>query len=294
MIKKPGLHPRNKHKNGYHFDELLKSSPLLGPFVGKNKFGIETINFSDAKAVFSLNAALLKTYYRIDFWEIPKGYLCPPIPGRADVIHHLADLLIPKDGEIPRGPKTRMLDIGTGANCVYPLIATSEYGWCVVGSDIDPVAVKNAQTIVDKNKLQEKIKIILQPDPEKILVSCISPDEFFHIVACNPPFHASALEASKASNKKNQNLGLSKNNQNFGGQNNELWCEGGEKAFILKMINESLLYKKNVHWFTCLVSKAETMPFLYEELKKLNIRSIRTIDMAQGQKKSRIIAWSFL
>jgi 23S rRNA (adenine1618-N6)-methyltransferase len=39
----------------------------------------------------------------------------------------------------------RVLDIGVGANCVYPLIGHAEYGWRFLGVDIDEAALANAQ-----------------------------------------------------------------------------------------------------------------------------------------------------
>jgi 23S rRNA (adenine1618-N6)-methyltransferase len=286
MNKKAGLHPKNKHKSGYDFPKMIKSYPALLPFVVKKPDNTETINFSDPKAVVALNAALLKTYYNVDHWQIPLGYLCPPIPGRADYIHHIAEL-------IKSDSKLSMLDIGVGANCIYPLIAHSEYDWTAVGSDIDEVALNNAQSIIDKNKLNAAISLRLQKNPAKIFDGIIHPEDYFHFTICNPPFHASAEDAAHASNRKNQNLGHKKNNLNFGGKNSELWCEGGEIEFITKMIHESVNYKKNVHWFTSLVSRYESLPFLLDELNKLGIKTVRTLDMAQGQKKSRILAWSF-
>ncbi len=293
MKDKAGLHPRNKHKSGYDFKELVKSSPELFPFVSKNKFGTDSIDFSNPQAVKALNAALLKFYYHISSWDIPKDYLCPPIPGRADYIHHIADLLADKNGIIPKGLSIKMLDIGVGANCVYPLIAHAEYEWSIVGSEVDPVALVSANKIIKDNALDSSITLREQKDKTKIFENIISNDDFFHLTVCNPPFHSSALEAREGTNRKNKNLGIKKNVLNFGGQNNELWCEGGEVAFILKMIQESVRYKKNCLWFSTLVSKSTTLPSVYEELKKVNIARIRTIDMTQGQKKSRIVAWSF-
>lgn len=292
MNKKPGLHPRNKHKNGYDFKVLASAHPALAPLIIKNKMNEDTINFSSNEAVIALNTALLKSVYGLKFWALPAGYICPPIPGRADYIHHIADLLQGPQGGLPQGAKFHLLDIGTGANCIYPIIANKEYGWRIHGSEIDLVALKNAQKIIDENKLNHEISLVQQNDHTKIFKGIIKPDDFFHFTICNPPFHSSAREAAEATLKKNKNLGLKKFNQNFGGQNAELWCPGGEKEFILKMINESVDYKKNVHWFSSLVSKSETLPFLYEEFKRLGIRTIRTIDMSQGQKKSRVIAWS--
>lgn len=293
MKDKAGLHPKNIHKSGYDFTELIKGLPELSPFVSKNKFNTDSIDFSNPLAVKALNKALLKCYYHISFWDIPKGYLCPPIPGRADYIHHIAEMLADKNGIIPKGTSIKMLDIGVGANCVYPLIANSVYGWSVVGSEIDPVALFNARKIVKDNALDSSIEIREQKDKTKIFENIISSDDFFHLTICNPPFHSSALVARQGTDRKNKNLGLKKSVLNFGGQNNELWCEGGEVAFIKQMIKESVQYQKNCLWFSTLVSKSTTLPEVYEELKKVKIARIRTIDMAQGQKKSRIVAWSF-
>lgn len=293
MNEKTGLHPRNKHKSNYDFPELIKSVPDLAKFVAVNKYGNDSIDFSNAAAVMTLNSALLKHFYNIKSWNVPKNYLCPPIPGRADYVHQIADLLTGPDGKIPTGTGTKVLDVGVGANSVYPLIASREYGWKIVGSDIDEVAVNNAEKIIKDNDLQTSVKIVLQKEQNKYFENVIGPEDFFNATICNPPFNSSAEEARRGTEKKNRNLGLKRDNQNFGGQNNELWCEGGEAAFILGMIQESTRFKKNVHWFSTLVSKLETLPLVYDELRRLNAVSFKTIDMAQGQKKSRIVAWTF-
>lgn len=292
-MNKAGLHPRNKHKTGYDFQALVKSFPALSPYIIRSKSGGESIDFSNGEAVKALNAALLKLHYGIDFWEIPKGYLCPPIPGRADYIHHAADLLVGPAGEIKKGPETRILDIGVGANGVYPLTAHREYGWSVVGSDIDKTALENVTKIIKRNSLDAFISVREQKNKDKIFESIIREDDYFHLTICNPPFHSSAREAREGTEKKNRKLGLKKSVLNFGGQNNELWCEGGEVSFIRRMIEESMNYQKNVLWFTTLVSKSTTLPEAYAVLKKHSIKKVRTIDMAQGQKKSRILAWTF-
>jgi len=286
MIKKAGLHPKNKHKSKYDFEKLCLSLPALSTHLKKNKYQIETIDFSNPDAVKALNQALLKHFYQIDFWDIPKGYLCPPIPGRADYIHHIAELV---EGHKP----IRVLDIGVGANCVYPLIALREYQWSVVGSEIDPIALESAQNIINKNHLQDAIELRMQVNKNCLFENIIQANDSFELSICNPPFHSSAEEAKLGSDKKNRNLKIKKNTLNFGGKNNELWCEGGEVSFIGKMINESQKYQKQCVWFSTLVSKSTTLPLMYEELKKIKAKRVRTIDMSQGQKKSRILAWSF-
>lgn len=301
--KKAGLHPRNKHTSRYDFLALVHSSPELKKFISKNKFNDEeSIDFANPNAVKALNQALLKFFYNIKSWDVPKNYLCPPIPGRADYIHQIADLMGSMNGGvIPHGEQIQILDIGVGANCVYPLIASSEYGWNFIGTDIDPKALSNAESIINSNNLENKIKLRLQNNVESIFKGVIKDNDFFDLSISNPPFHSSPEEAQEGSRRKIKNLGRGKSNTsgansilNFGGQSNELWCAGGEARFITHMIEESLEFKKNCFWFTTLVSKATTLPLIYEELKRVNVQNFKTIDMAQGQKKSRIVAWTFL
>ena len=140
-IEKDALHPRNRHRARYDFPQLVHSYAELAAFVQRNKFGDESIDFANPAAVKALNRALLLHFYGITNWDIPAGYLCPPIPGRADYLHYLADLLADGNGGVvPRGPAVRVLDVGMGANCIYPIIGHQEYGWQFVGTEIDPVA----------------------------------------------------------------------------------------------------------------------------------------------------------
>ena len=300
---KSGLHPRNKHRGRYDFAQLILVNPDLALFVKANAYNDPSIDFSNPLAVKALNQALLKQFYSINFWDIPTHYLCPPIPGRADYVHNLADLLASMNpSELPQGHNIRVLDIGVGANVIYPLIGHREYGWRFVGADIDKNALKNAQNIIDANALSEEIVLRLQPSPDSIFQGIIQQDEFYHLTMCNPPFHASLAEAQAGTQRKWRGLGkgLTKDSAkqknlvlNFGGQKNELYCDGGEQAFISTMITQSQQFAKQCLWFTTLVSKATTLPNVYRALKKVNAIEVKTIEMTQGQKQSRFVAWTF-
>lgn len=281
------MHPKNLHHGRYNFNELVSGTPELKKYIIINKFNNEeTINFSDPVSIKILNRALLKSFYKIDHWDIPTGYLCPPIPGRADYIHYAADLL--KDRT-----NIRVLDIGTGANGVYPLIGKALFNWKFVATDINPTSLNNLEKIIKNNPhLNDFIELRLQSNPENIFINIISPNDFFDLTICNPPFHTSAAEASLGSTKKNKNLGL-KNQLNFEGQSNELWCDGGEAKFIKTMIHESILFSENCLWFSTLVSKKENLSSIYGELKRANALEVKTFAMAQGQKISRFVAWTF-
>jgi 23S rRNA (adenine1618-N6)-methyltransferase len=297
--EKENLHPRNLHRQGYDFERLIKTTPALKQFVKPNKYGTESINFSDPDAVKTLNRALLKQFYGISYWDIPAGYLCPPIPGRADYIHYMADLLgETNNGVIPTGDKVKVLDIGTGANCVYPIIGNSAYGWQFVGTDIDPAAIQSANQIIAENtKLKDNIVTRLQTNKADVFKRVIKQGEVFDLSVCNPPFHASLQEAQLGTNRKWDNLNNTKAPKavlNFGGKNNELWCPGGEAMFIRHMIEQSALFSKSVLWFSTLVSKKDTLPGVYKALRSVEAVDVKTISMSQGQKVSRIVAWTFL
>jgi 23S rRNA (adenine1618-N6)-methyltransferase len=297
--EKDQLHPRNPHRAPYDFPQLSQRSPELAAFVQPNQYGNLSIDFAKPLAVNALNRAFLRQFYGIEHWDIPKGYLCPPIPGRADYVHYLADLLAESNGgTLPPGEDITVLDVGVGANCIYPIIGRREYGWHFVGSDVDGVAVRAAQQIEAANpSLAGAIECRLQPARTRIFDGLIQAGELFDLTMCNPPFHASAAAAAAGSQRKTSNLGTARGPRpalNFGGQNNELWCEGGEAAFIRRMVQESGRRPRSCYWYTSLVSKKETLPGVYRALKTAGATAVRTIDMAQGQKKSRLVAWTFL
>jgi 23S rRNA (adenine1618-N6)-methyltransferase len=298
--EKTTLHSRNPHRFRYDFEKLTTNLPELKKYIFNHpEASRETIDFSNPEAVKALNKSILITYYGIENWDIPNHYLCPPIPGRADYIHYIADLLAQVNNKIiPEGENIVGLDIGIGANCIYPIIGNHTYGWSFVGTDIDEKAIQNCKKIISENpKLIDAISLQLQTEPRFIFKNIILPEDKFAFTICNPPFHSSQEEATKSSLRKVNNLKDAKSTQpilNFGGQNAELWCTGGEIGFITQMIYESVKYPLQVYWFTTLVSKKDNLKSIYKTLNKVGAVEIKTIEMSQGQKISRIVAWTFL
>lgn len=296
-MKKNNLHPRNLHQGRYDLPELSSSLPELTKYVHKNKHDIVTVDFSNPAAVFYLNKALLAHHYSLKFWEIPKGYLCPPVPGRSDYLHYLTDLLAEDNsGEIPKGPQVRGLDIGTGASAIYPMLGHRLFGWSFLATETDEVALKAAIYNVKSNQEALKgITVIQQTDRSKIFTGIIKGKDRFDFTICNPPFHTSADEAVQATKRKLRNLRIKKKDgsktRNFGGRAHELWTEGGELKFIQSMILESRNFKENCNWFTSLVSKKANLPILEKVLAQVSVKKQRVLQMGQGQKQSRILCW---
>ncbi|UPR56474.1 23S rRNA (adenine(1618)-N(6))-methyltransferase RlmF [Vibrio sp. ED004] len=318
-----GLHPRNQHTGRYDFELLVSALPELKEHLIKNPMGEDTINFSDPLAVKLLNKALLAHHYGVKHWDIPAGYLCPPIPGRADYIHRVADILNSDgQGEPYNHASVKALDIGVGANCIYPIIGATEYKWRCTGTDVDSVSIKTANFIAGSNpNLKGKIRARLQADSESIFKGVIKDNERYDVTICNPPFHSSLEEAEKGSQRKLDNLAANRAKKagqsfkpetnkksvkldkstkqekptlNFGGQKSELWCPGGEAAFIMKMARESQLFATQVLWFTTLISKKDNVDMVRSELGKLRAKQVKVVEMSQGQKVSRFIAWTFM
>ena len=297
--EKVRLHIRNKNRERYDLEALKVAVPELADHITINKYDAESVDFANPVAVKLLNKALLNHYYGIKNWDFPAENLVPPIPGRADYLHYLADLLGQSNfGDLPEGDTIKVLDIGVGASCIYPIIGVTEYGWNFIGSDIDAQSIESSTNIINSNpSLEGKVECRLQEDPKAFFTGILSKDEKIDFSMCNPPFHSSTEEAQKVSHRKVKNLSGKKSAKvelNFAGISNELICEGGEAKFIHNMITESQDFAKNCFWFTTLVSKQSTLKGIYKSLNEMEVAQVKTIPIGTGNKSSRIIAWSFL
>jgi len=239
----------------------------------------------------------LKRHYHVNDWNIPAHYLCPPIPGRAEYIHHIADII----AETGKSENIRGLDIGVGANCVYPILGSQLYRWNMVGADIDNNAIAAAQANARATEgTAKRVEIRHQANNANIFEGIIKSGEYFHFTMCNPPFHTSEEEATKGTLRKLRNLDDDdapyKTKKeivlNFGGQANELWCNGGEALFIKRMIKQSASFKTQVGFFSTLVSKKDNLNKIYKQLDKLKATH-KTVIMNHGNKKIRFVYWSF-
>lgn len=298
QIIKSNLHPRNKNREQYDLEALIKAFPELKKSISPNKYGVDSIDFSNPRAVKLLNKALLQHYYKIQNWEFSDDNLCPPIPGRADYIHYLADLLKNSpQTNINKNQQIIGVDIGTGASCIYPIIGVVEYDWQFIATDIDSNTISSAQRIIDANPiLKDKIECRIQSKSNHIFEGILNQEESIDFTMCNPPFHASIAEAKKGTLRKVKNLSGKKVKSpvlNFSGNLNELVFKGGEFQFIANMIHESQLFSMNVTWFTTLVSKESNLKGIYKLLKQSKAKHIKTINMGTRNKTSRIIAWSY-
>jgi 23S rRNA (adenine1618-N6)-methyltransferase len=102
-------------------------------------------------------------------------------------------------------------------------------------------------------------------------------------------------QANKGTQRKWRNLGKGQSKKlNFGGQNAELWCPGGEIKFLTRMIEQSTEFADQCLWFSSLVSKKDNLKPLSRILAKARVADFKIVEMAQGQKTSRFIAWTYI
>ncbi|MEM9527426.1 MAG: 23S rRNA (adenine(1618)-N(6))-methyltransferase RlmF, partial [Bacteroidota bacterium] len=300
------MHPRNRYQKPHDFPALAKIVPEIRQYFTQTLAGRDTLDFTQPGAVRQLNKALLLRDYGLQHWDIPADHLCPGVPGRLDYIHVIADLLgdgaqvptalaerVPSQDKKQSTDKVTGLDIGAGASLIYPILGIQEYGWQFVGTDLDPGSLKVAGAIAKFNKvLTNSVILRRQTEATAIFKNIILPGEYFDFTMCNPPFFASAAEATSAASKKWAKLGKPASpNLNFGGRAHELWTPGGEPAFLRRMIEESALFRQQVGWFTTLVSKKGYLKPARRTLGRLKATEVRELPIGQGGKIRRVLAW---
>ena len=326
LIRPP--HPRNAFQGKYNLDRLVSCYPALGQHVIIGPTGRPTVDWADPVAVRALNTSLLVADYGVNpkYADIlPPNALMAGVPGRADYVHHIADRLQEDNGgaEIPKGRNVIGMDIGTGASCIYPLIATSIYGWSMIATDINRASIESAQAIVESNNHQDKIEIRHQLSDTSIFNGILKkkPVERIDFAMCNPPFYPSkeAFQAenarkieglAKSKMKRGFNIGSNElpdntstdsevSSNNFGGTDTDLWCDGGEMAFVKRIYTESTRYWNKCLWFSSLVSRKKNLNKITKLFKKggggkkgKGVEMVHRI--AIGRKEATILMWTFM
>jgi len=290
------MHAQNPYVDRYDLKRLVKHNPELKKHIVLNPSKEDTIDFSDSASVYELNRAMLLADFNLDRFELPMGYLIPPVPGRLEYLLHIREFLTNQFNS-DQNTKLRGLDIGSGANGIYCILGAQYFNLNMVGSECDENAVKIAKANISLTKsLKNKIEIRHQENKSFLFKNVIQTGEQFDFTVCNPPFHTSKEDALKGSQKKLNNLGREFDKEqvalNFEGQANELWCNGGEALFIKRLIKESILFKNQVKVFSTLVSKTDSLANIDKLLKKAKASSY-VIPMDLGNKKSRIVLWWF-
>lgn len=340
------MHHLNPYANqSLNFIELLEKDDGLAKIVGKRKDGkYEQIDFKNPSVLRAVTEATLLHEFGITI-TLKEDRLCPTVPNRLDYLAWMeeiwkstglseleefiaisnkdttADSRQTKRKRVEKDTSLRILDIGTGSSCIYPLLGCALHSdWEFLGTDIDKESLKNARETIynamnDRNStaqngchslnLPKRIHLLererdqyLFPDSQEVckigldpVRSPSSPSQegyIYHMTMCNPPFYASQAEMDESLNAK-----AKPPNAVCHGSANEMICIGGEFSFIKRMINESIRMKEKVIWFTTLIGKLSDVEPIVEELQKQNVSHLQVTDFIQGKTKRWAVVWTF-
>ena len=261
---------------------LMKQFPELKKFIIKQDEDKEKVfSFDWSNNDFSLLMAksILDYYFDIKYYHVPKGYLIPPIPSRLNYINLINSSLNEIKEENIMG-----IDIGTGANIIYPILGNSVYNWKFICSEINNDAYNNAKIILQKNNLEKNINLIKQNNKNNIFLGILNQEKKYTFSMSNPPYYDYEQEI-KIEDKKRDN------EFNF----DEVYYKNGELGFFERYFQESICYKKNIFLFTILIGKKSNAEIIcdkinsYKDIIKLcDMKKIQT-----GNNMRYVIYWSF-
>ncbi|CAL5377021.1 unnamed protein product [Camellia sinensis] len=331
-VERPTIHPRNKYSdNPPDFGLLASLYPTFEPFVFYSRDGRPRIDWTDFNATRELTRVLLLHDHALNWW-IPDGQLCPTVPNRSNYIHWIEDLLssdiLTNTNADGNGDIVRGFDIGTGANCIYPLLGASLLGWSFVGSDVTDVALEWAERNVKNNpQISDLIEIRKVENGEERsngrLVDGESGTHLYDIEAIKAePAPLGSLKLHSDVNKSYHGppvlLGVVRDGEKFdfcmcnppffetmeeaglnpktscGGTPKEMVCPGGEEAFISRIIQDSLQLKQSFRWYTSLVGRKSNLKILISKLREVGVTIVKTTEFVQGQTCRWGLAWSFM
>lgn len=294
-MEEPGMHPKNIYRyETPNFRQLVDIFPELKQYTIKANDGHAGLDFRNWDAC----RELVKVQFTHDFgiiWTIPRPHLIPPLANRLNYLCFIHDLICLWSPDPKNRPsyEYNILDIGCGANLVYPLLGTSYFGWSFVGCDIQMDALLIAARNRDSNpSVSPRIilkKVARQPSQgdgqsatSGILGSCLQDGDMFDACVCNPPFFSNE-------NDMGQNPST-----DYGGTHTEMVYQGGEECFVSEMVRDSEKHRASVAWFSTMVGKKKTLKNVKKLLYSLDDTVIRTNELVQGTTHRWVIAWSFI
>ncbi|KAG9288519.1 hypothetical protein G9A89_015725 [Geosiphon pyriformis] len=284
------MHPRNRYKNKPpDFSVLAYKYISFHPYVQYKKNGKAYIDFKNPKALRELTYCLLRDDFHLEL-DMPPDTLCPMIPNRLNYIHWIEDLLSCSDTRLD---EVYGIDIGTGASCIYPLLGcTLNKNWKFIATDINKRLVKYAEANIIRNDLRDRVTMVLKTKESKLLLDeqleQITSSKRFSFCMCNPPFYESQEQYEEALNSKEaEPSGI------LTATRGEIITIGGELNFIKRILQESLILKDKIGWYTSMMGRKETVNLIVAELKKNKIDNFAVTEFSQGQTRRWGVGWSF-
>ncbi|KAF6008920.1 hypothetical protein HII13_003754 [Brettanomyces bruxellensis] len=256
------------------FPSLIAKNPNLAQYYNQR---LNVYNFGSNDAVIELTKTLFETNLGFKV-KINDSKLCPRFFNRLDYVifidHLLRDTLSAEAHfrKVEHEVKYVGLDIGCGQIAVYGLMCASVMKnlKCMICTDIDDESIKTATANISRNELSDKL-IVRHVDRSRNSFASLAEmltdadaDKTAAFSMCNPPFYSSCAEMSCKNAFKRQKTNSM--GEYVTGTENELLTNGGELAFIRKLVQDSknVSNKHSVIWFTSLAGNYKTVKTLVQ------------------------------
>ncbi|RUS81428.1 hypothetical protein EGW08_010812, partial [Elysia chlorotica] len=280
------MHPKNRYKNAKpSFLQLALKYPDFRALTTQDESGKVFLDFKNADALRALTRCLLKEDFDLTV-ELPTDRLVPTLPLRLNYIHWIEDI-VGTDG------KKWGMDIGTGASCIYPLLASKMNQWSFLATETDAENIFHAKKNVENNNLSHLIYVKNGAD-ESILTSSLqafTETKVFDFCMCNPPFFADHMEAQGLVTTRSDDRPDAGSVSTASPQ--ECIVAGGEVGFVRQMIEESTVLREKVRVYTSMLGKKSSLAQLKEELRHQKVAKFSTTEFCQGKTMRWGIAWTF-
>lgn len=280
------MHPRNIYKSPPDFKQLAIEFPTFKRHVQIDVTGKVQFDFRDPEALRALSHTLLLRDFHLDVC-MPPNKLVPTIPLRLNYILWIEDLL----SFIGRSGQIEGIDIGTGASCVYPLMAARKNQWSMLATEAATDSFQQAQQNVQSNHLEDLVKVVKVAEGT-FLVGAAPAAKEHDFCMCNPPFFSSTQQLHPFFQARSRNRPHPKNA--FVASVHETVAPGGEVPFILQLIAESTQLKRQIKVYTSMVGHKSSLPALKKALRGAQVHSFTVAEFCQGNTTRWGLAWTYL
>jgi 23S rRNA (adenine1618-N6)-methyltransferase len=183
------------------------------------------------------------------------------------------------------------IDIGIGSSCIYPLLGcVARPNWNFIGTDIDEKNYNHAVYNATNNDLDKRIRLVKTSHEDPFFSRAmdhlkINQADF---TMCNPPFFDSKQEMMSTFDKDNGPSAICT------GAEVEMVTNGGEAAYVSRMVDESKALGEKVQWYTSQLGKAASLPIVIDKLRALEC-SNWAVGVLNPHERTRrwVIGWSW-
>jgi 23S rRNA (adenine1618-N6)-methyltransferase len=266
---------------------------MLTVWFGSSLQDDRHLDFTDPHSVMQLTKTLLRQDFNLHI-DLPPDRLCPPVPNRHNYVLWLKSLLDSTAASYADQYEPRRevlgLDIGTGSSAIYPLLGCAQRSnWKFIGTDIDDKSLGYARRNVETNGLESRIRVVERSPGDPLVGLDELEAQKLDFTMTNPPFYESEAELLDLAARKSKPP-----NTVCTGAANEMVVQGGEVGFVLRVIEESLVLRESVGWYTSMLGKQSSLETLVAKLVENDIDNYALAEFVQGSKTKRwAIGWSF-